>query len=88
MKPTPAPSKDLDPSKNSVHMLGSPFFVATFDFKFSFFFVLVGLVELTNISNLSLETMLGCTSEELLVDLLYYSWAQQSGCNEGFQIVC
>jgi hypothetical protein len=67
MQPTPTPSKYLDLSKNTVHMLGSPFFVITFEFKFLDLFVLVGLVELTNISNLSLETMLHCTSKELLL---------------------
>jgi len=62
MQPTPAPSRDLDPSKNKVHMLGS-FFSLYVDSEFSLFFELVGLLKLENTYNLSLDTMLDCTLE-------------------------
>jgi len=63
----PVPSKVLDPSKNNVHILGSPFFSSIDDFKFSIFFILLGLVELVRISNISLGIMLGCTLELMLL---------------------
>jgi hypothetical protein len=67
MQPTHVPSRDLDPSKNNVHILGSPFFGSMEDFKFSNLFELLGLMELVSIYNISLEIMLGCTLEVMLV---------------------
>jgi hypothetical protein len=61
MKPTLAPSRDLDPSKNKVHMLGSPLGLIM-DFDFASFFELVGLIKLENTYNLSIDTILDCTS--------------------------
>jgi len=59
MHPTPTPSRDQDPSKNIVHISGSPLGLVM-DSYFVLFSQFLGLLKLVHTFNLSLDTMLGC----------------------------